>query len=102
MNLDSFKNIPERMYWRLAALEQIESFKSFAEKMGVPLSIPGKHRSKSIDLPVIHLQDAIVSVARDIDAHIYDDGRPTTEVDSDIVQGWAETLRAALAEVPRG
>jgi hypothetical protein len=54
-DLDDFRNIPDRMTWKAAALDQIEKFRQFAEQLGFPWEVAGSHTSKSICLPVIRI-----------------------------------------------
>jgi len=53
--LDTFKNIPETMCWRNAALGQIDRFKILAAALGAEPEVVSHHTSKSIRLPVMQL-----------------------------------------------
>jgi len=53
--LSTFRDIPDRMLWKAAALQQIKGFRQFADSLGVPWAVAGQHTSKSIKLPVLHI-----------------------------------------------
>lgn len=59
INIDKYKEVTPQMYWRGAALEQIDQFEksiaTFATRFRVTAEIVGSHRSKSIELPVVKL-----------------------------------------------
>lgn len=56
-DLESFKNVPADMYWKAAALAQIDTIQKavggLAFKHAATVRVVGSHRSKSIDLPVV-------------------------------------------------
>ncbi len=69
-DLGSFANIKPSMFWRGAALDQIETIQKLvadlAAKYRVTASVVGSHRSKSIELPVVAITtDAGVFTWRD-------------------------------------
>lgn len=57
VDIDRFRAIPEKMLWRTAAMDQIDTFERVATALaanhGATAAVVGSHRSKSIDLPVI-------------------------------------------------
>ena len=60
--LGTFEDIPDRMLWKGAALNQLEGFRQLAKNVGLPCSVPdfpdgtpAHHISKSIRLPVVCL-----------------------------------------------
>lgn len=55
MKLDDFRNIPQSMLWKGSALDQLDSFEKLAAAVKGKLTVVGKHRSKSIDLPVVEI-----------------------------------------------
>lgn len=59
IDIDKFKGVAPEMFWREAALDQLEKFEktvaALAKRFRVTAAVVGSHRSKSIDLPVITL-----------------------------------------------
>jgi hypothetical protein len=59
INIDKFKEVAPEMFWRGAALDQIDKFEktvaALAKRLRVTAEVVGSHRSKSIDLPVVKL-----------------------------------------------
>jgi hypothetical protein len=59
INIDKFKEVAPEMGWRGAALDQIDKFEKtvadLTKRFCVTAEVVGKHRSKSIDLPVVKL-----------------------------------------------
>ena len=59
INIDKFKTVAPQMFWRGAALEQIDEFEKavaeFATRFRATAEVVSSHRSKSIDLPVVKL-----------------------------------------------
>ncbi len=59
IDIDKYKEVAPQMFWRGAALEQIDQFEksiaAFAARFRVTAEVVGSHRSKSIELPVVKL-----------------------------------------------
>lgn len=59
IDIDKYKEVAPQMFWREAALEQIDQFENsiatFATRFRVTAEVVGSHRSKSIELPVVKL-----------------------------------------------
>ena len=70
IDIDKFKEVAPEMFWRGAALDQIDGFEktvaAIAKRLRVTAAVVGSHRSKSIDLPVVMLStDAGTFTLRD-------------------------------------
>ena len=70
IDIDKFKEVAPEMFWRGAALDQIDGFEktvaAIAKRLRVTAEVVGSHRSKSIDLPVVMLStDAGTFTLRD-------------------------------------
>ncbi len=59
IDIDKYKEVAPQMFWKGAALEQINEFEksiaTFAARFRVTAEVVGSHRSKSIELPVVKL-----------------------------------------------
>ena len=59
IDMDKFKEVAPEMLWRGAALDQIDKFEktvtALTKRLRITAGVVGKHRSKSIDLPVVML-----------------------------------------------
>lgn len=53
--LADFRNINGEMLWYSSALAQIDEFELLGRRLGISVRVVGRHISKSIELPVIHL-----------------------------------------------
>jgi len=59
IGIDKFKEVAPHMLWRGAAMDQIDKFEktvvALAKRFRVKAEVVGRHRSKSVDLPVVRL-----------------------------------------------